>query len=195
MRRKQVVLTTIVAGIVFASGVFWLVTEVWFADDNAEPTTVYMMPSNRAKATWQSQPSLLDTATSSPVNLIDPLTETEDELTISDDDSSVHAEIADLQRQAADAMQHFHDSKTEAAARAANIDDLERRIADSNFAIAANYEKLRSTGYRNLSKGEIEDAFLDALLDYQGKNPDLQNASYEEVLQALKADSARLFGD
>ena len=50
MRRKQVVLTTIVAGIVFASGVFWLVTEVWFADDNAEPTTVYMMPSNRSKS-------------------------------------------------------------------------------------------------------------------------------------------------
>ena len=77
MRRKHVALASIVAGIVFVSGVFWLVTEVWFADDNA-----------------------------------------------------------DLQRQAADAMQHFHDSKAEAAARAAKIDDLERRIADSNSAIS-----------------------------------------------------------
>ena len=33
-------------------------------------------------------------------------------------------------------MQHFHDSKAEAAARAAEIDDLERRIADSNSAIS-----------------------------------------------------------
>lgn len=196
MRRKLFIFTGIVFVFIIGCVSVVLVKNAWYLDDNSEKNVIYKMPRNWQKGAVRSgiPKTVSETVITPDVDSSASGSVGEEMVAHSSELSAFFAEMDDLKRQAENAMLRYNESKEAQDGRAAEIAALEREISEGDAIIADNYAELRSMGYEDLSSAEIDDRLLSALLDYQALRPDLENASYDEVLEALKADRARLLG-